>query len=96
MKTIVRLVLAAAAFATAMCVGVSAGHAYTEGNAPWCAVVNFGGDLQWQCEYYSVADCQPNVIAGNRGFCSRNPYYVAPAAAPPSMRHWHRKRQIQQ
>jgi hypothetical protein len=33
------------------------------------------GDVEWDCEYASVAACAPNVIAGNRGFCALNPYY---------------------
>jgi hypothetical protein len=50
------------------------------GNAPWCAVANIGqGTMEWDCQFASVAACQPNVIAGNRGFCALNPYYVPPA-----------------
>ena len=46
--------------------------------APWCAVVAAGdGDMQWHCEYQSVEDCRPNVLAGNRGWCNPNPYPVA-------------------
>jgi len=79
MKMIVRLVIVAAALATAMCLGVRAGHAY--GDAPWCAVVNLGAeDVQWQCEYYTFEDCVPNVVAGTRGFCNRNPYWRPPPA----------------
>jgi hypothetical protein len=96
MKTATRLLIAAAALMAAVCFDAAPGRAYTYGNAPWCAVVNFGGDLQWQCEFYSVADCQPNVIAGNRGFCSRNPYYVAPAGPPPLTQHWRHKHPAQQ
>ena len=60
---------------------VSPGHAAYFGNAPWCAVVNTGaGNIEWDCEYASVAACQPNVIAGNRGFCQLNPYF---SPAPP-------------
>lgn len=46
------------------------------GPAPWCAVVNIGtGGVYWDCQYASAADCAPNVVAGNRGFCNRNPYF---------------------
>jgi hypothetical protein len=46
------------------------------GPAPWCAVVSVGnGDVYWDCEYATAAECAPNVIAGNRGFCNRNPYF---------------------
>ena len=32
--------------------------------APWCAVIAMGdGDMQWSCEYRSVEECRPNVIA---------------------------------
>jgi hypothetical protein len=46
--------------------------------APWCAVVAMGdGDMQWSCEYRSIEECRPNVLAGNRGWCNPNPYFVA-------------------
>jgi hypothetical protein len=68
--------------------GVSTSHASTYGNAPWCAVVDQGaGNVMWECEYQSVAECTPNVLGGNRGFCQRNPYYQA-AAPPPVDSRW--------
>ena len=80
-KIIIRLAFAAAlSLAAALVFGVSAGRASTDGNAPWCAVVDEGaGNIMWECQYQSVAECQPNVLAGNRGFCQRNPYYQAAA-----------------
>ncbi len=66
-----------------MGLGVSTSRASTYGNAPWCAVVDQGaGNIMWECEYQSVAECTPNVLAGNRGFCQRNPYYQRRAAGP--------------
>jgi hypothetical protein len=51
------------------------------GDAPWCAVVNIGfGEMEWDCHYQTIEQCAPNVVAGNRGFCNLNPYYVAPAS----------------
>ena len=45
--------------------------------APWCAVMNYGtGSMYWDCSYATIEACTPNVIAGNRGFCNRNPYYT--------------------
>jgi len=42
--------------------------------APWCAVVAMGdGDMQWDCEYRTIEECRPNVLAGNRGWCNPNP-----------------------
>jgi hypothetical protein len=42
---------------------------YASGNAPWCAVINLGwGDVYWDCQYRTIEECVPNVIAGNRGF----------------------------
>ena len=44
--------------------------------APWCAVHSAGfGGAYWDCQYRSVEECVPNVIAGNRGFCNPNPRY---------------------
>jgi len=46
--------------------------------ARWCAVISWGdGSVRWDCTYRSIEQCRPNVIAGNRGFCNPNPYYVA-------------------
>ena len=62
----------------------------TFGNAPWCAVQNLGaGDIVWDCEFRSVEECAPHVIAGNRGFCNINPGFVPPPYAAPVK---HRKR----
>ena len=47
------------------------------GPGPWCAVVNTGmGNMHWNCQYWSVQQCAPNVLAGNRGFCNPNPSFV--------------------
>jgi hypothetical protein len=85
-----RIALPIAAFALISCADVSPSFAQTYGHAPWCAVMETGsGSYQRECEYYSVEDCAPNVIAGNRGFCQPNPYYrAAPAQYPPRGRYW--------
>jgi hypothetical protein len=32
--------------------------------APWCAVINLGtGSVYWDCQYSSVEQCRPNVLA---------------------------------
>ncbi|HEY6858364.1 MAG TPA: DUF3551 domain-containing protein [Pseudolabrys sp.] len=56
---------------------------------PWCAVISLGtGDVYWDCQYRSIEECRPNVIAGNRGFCNPNPYFVAaPAEQKRSGKH---------
>jgi hypothetical protein len=44
--------------------------------APWCAVVSMGaGDAYWDCQYRSVEECAPVVVAGNRGTCNPNPAF---------------------
>jgi hypothetical protein len=59
--------------------------------APWCAVTSGGdGDMHWDCQYRSIEDCRPNVLAGNRGWCNPNPYadlFVAPYR-PTEHRHY--------
>src|SRR6476619_1226018 len=59
--------------------------------APWCAVVAMGdGDMQWDCEYRSIEECRPNVLAGNRGWCNPNPYSVVsdrPTKNKPHRKH---------
>ena len=58
--------------------------------APWCAVTSGGeGDMHWDCQYRSIEECRPNVLAGNRGWCNPNPYFVA---APTEHRHSAKRR----
>jgi hypothetical protein len=46
--------------------------------APWCAVIENGtGSVYWDCQYRSIEECRPNVLAGNRGWCNPSPYFVA-------------------
>src|SRR4029077_8675099 len=42
--------------------------------APWCAVILEG---YWDCQYRSIEECRPNVLAGNRGWCNPSPFFVA-------------------
>lgn len=50
-------------------------------NAPWCAVISMGyGNSVWDCRYRSIEHCRPNVLAGNRGFCTPNFRAEAPLA----------------
>jgi len=80
--TLRRLLFVAALGAAALVFGVPASQAGTYGDEKWCAVTNDGGDaMNWDCEYATVLDCQPAVVAANRGFCAINPYYQPP---PPS------------
>ena len=61
--------------------------------APWCAVIAMGdGDMQWDCEYRSIEECRPNVLAGNRGWCNPNPAFTA-SYKTAEQRH-HRKRPV--
>jgi hypothetical protein len=56
--------------------------------APWCAVTSGGdGDMHWDCQYRSIEECRPNVLAGNRGWCNPSPYFVAPYR-PTGHRHY--------
>ena len=88
-----RKVLIAAAFMAAMLLDVRPAPAQ---DGPWCAVVSTGwDDAQWDCHYASIEECRPNVIAGNRGFCTQNPnfpgYYGRAEAPPPPPRHYRRR-----
>ncbi len=91
MKTIMRLVISVVVMAAAVCFYVPPSRASE--SYPWCAVLMFGaGDVEWDCQYRSVAECRPNVIAGNRGFCNLNPWYVPMTIEPTK----HRKRHVRQ
>jgi len=94
MKIVIKLTLAAAAFAAATAFDVPRGYAF--GDAPWCAVIEIGtGEVYWDCQYRTVEECVPNVIAGNRGFCNVNPYGPGPNA-PAAVRSRHSKRHVSQ
>jgi uncharacterized protein DUF3551 len=75
----VRMIFAAVPTIAAILVfGLQPAAAY---EAPWCAVISMGaGDVHWDCQYRSIDECRPNVLAGNRGFCNPNPYFVAAPA----------------
>ena len=51
---------------------------------PWCAVISEG---HWDCQYRSIEECRPNVLAGNRGWCNPNPYFVAQDRPADYQRH---------
>jgi len=86
-----RIVFATIVTAAAFSSGPAAADFYSE---PWCAVIAMGdGDMQWDCEYRSIEECRPNVLAGNRGWCNPNPNFVALSVPE---RHKHsRKRHTQ-
>ncbi len=90
-----RIALALASLAAIVFFTVAPAKAQTYGNAPWCAVRELGtGEVQWDCEYYSAAECAPTVVAGNRGFCNVNPYlpYAAGPGPRPLRARPHRRR----
>ena len=90
---IAKMTIAAAALGAALVCNVRASHAF--GDAPWCAVINLGqGEIYWDCEYRTVEECAPNVIAGNRGFCNLNPYGPGPSAYAPLPHPRHAKRHV--
>jgi hypothetical protein len=50
---------------------------------PWCAGTNRGsGTFVYNCGMRTLEQCVSEVIAGNRGFCSPNPYYRGLEVAP--------------
>lgn len=56
---------------------------------PWCANINFGtGNVYEDCQYWSLEACQPNVLAGNRGFCNVNPRWVSPPPDQRARKRW--------
>jgi len=87
MRKVALLLAAAAAL-----VSFEAGPAKAQvGNAPWCAVIEKGrGSIYWDCQYWSLEACVPNVLAGDRGFCNHNPYFVGLPERPPTT-HRHKR-----
>ena len=76
-----RFLFITAAITAAMLLDVHPSEAY---QGPWCAGTNRGsGSFVYNCSMRTFEQCVSEVIAGNRGFCSPNPYYRGPEAAPP-------------
>jgi len=74
---VIRIVIVSAAALAAAAIGP---HPAKAAEAPWCAVTNTGLDMRWDCRFRSAEECAPHVLAGNRGFCNQNPYYVGQAS----------------
>jgi hypothetical protein len=89
-----RLMIATAAFAAAVC--LYATNSFAFGDAPWCAVITTDMEgVHWDCQYQTVAECTPHVIAGDRGFCNLNPA-PGPTKATATAQPPHRKRHVSQ
>jgi hypothetical protein len=77
-----QFLLIVVAVAAAMLCDVRASGAY---QGRWCAGTNRGGDtFVYNCSMRTFEMCVQEVIAGNRGFCSPNPYYRGPEGRPPA------------
>ena len=77
-----RMVFAAVAAVVALGFGLQSAAAY---EPPWCAVISTGtSSVYWDCQYRSIEECRQIVLAGNRGWCNPNPYFVA---EPTERRH---------
>jgi hypothetical protein len=85
-----RLMLATAAAAAAMFLGIPPANAIYQG--PWCAVQSLGADTGiWNCRMRTFEECRLEVVAGNRGHCTQNPnwpgWYGKPVGdTPPPVR----------
>jgi Protein of unknown function (DUF3551) len=86
LKTLAKLTFGIVALAAATSFGTSPSQAF--GDAPWCAVINIGaGTVYWDCQYRTVEECVPNVLAGNRGFCNLNPWPGPSQVVPYTYQH---------
>jgi hypothetical protein len=92
MRTATKVAIVGAGLTAGSMFGAPAGHA--SGNGAWCAVIEIGaGEGYWDCRYRTVEECVPNVLAGNRGTCTPNPYESGPAVAVPLKRHYRHHQQ---
>ena len=76
-----KLALVCVAFAAATVFGQLPAQAYY-GTGAWCAVQSIGPGVTQRCYFNDWESCSREVIAGNRGFCTTNPYLSAAAPAP--------------
>jgi hypothetical protein len=75
-----QFILIVVAVAAALLLDVRDSQAY---QSPWCAGTNRGGStFSYNCSVRTFEQCVSEVIAGNRGFCSPNPYYRGPEVPP--------------
>ena len=74
-----RLMLIVVTVAVAMLLDLRVSQAI---QMPWCAGTNVGHDFHYNCTLPTYEMCVQEVIAGNRGFCSPNPYYRGPEFVP--------------
>ena len=80
------------AAALAVAASCATGPVRADDRFPWCAVVSMGrGSVYWDCQYRTIEECVPNVLAGNRGTCSQNPRWEG-WYAPVKPRAHHRKK----
>ena len=75
-----RLMLVVVTVAVAMLLDLRVSQAT---QMPWCAGTSTGHAFHYNCSLPTYEMCVQEVIAGNRGFCSPNPYYRGPEFVPP-------------
>ena len=87
-RTILSKILAATALGAALTAsGAPSPAAAARVEAPWCAVVQIGGgNYSTNCIFWTVEQCVPHVISGNRGSCELNPAYDGPPPRKKSTR----------
>jgi len=88
---IMRIIWGFAAVAALLLLDLPASQAYI-GNGPWCAFIDIGtGSIFEDCQYRSVEECRPNVLAGNRGTCNPNPRWEGWSRPAEPRRHGKRR-----
>ena len=87
-----RFLLSIGVTAAMLCGPVASARAQTSGNAPWCAMIDYGaGFIVNECYYQTFEQCAANIIGGQRGFCNVNPAWT-----PPPGPRAQRKRHVRQ
>jgi hypothetical protein len=83
------VMLIAIALAAGTLIGGRSAHAsYYDG--PWCGVFTLGpGVVAEKCDYRDFETCRMDIIAGNRGFCRVNGYYLESHPAKPHKKRKH-------
>jgi hypothetical protein len=85
-----RILLLAAVAVAALVSDISPSAAV---DGPWCSQVSLGmGTVATNCSYRSFEECYPNVIAGNRGTCSPNPYWTGARESAVRPKTYHKRR----
>jgi hypothetical protein len=86
-----RVLLAAVILTSVMAFDPGPTHASVQGS--WCTSIQLAHSEFLDCHYRTFAECYPNILGGNRGFCVQNPHWGERELKPETSKR-HRKHRV--